>query len=399
MTAMKAMQRFEEILRGYESLKNPKYKEADLDTLKGEYEELLQIRDHVKVDPRYQNLVNGLSQVIRRLELNFHGAPESNWRTVSERGVNKAIVPVVRKRNQDKESPFQWTEDKTGQTCEINKGLWGCRNFMAMDVLGYILLLKEGKDILPKENAPLFENLESISRREKELDAGKVPVPSDPSDSESPDIERIRKERYFIKFTDRDFRKFTSLDLNSNEIMNLLLETSRVEFKIVFPVRLLESKTAKEKSYRMNMFSRPFEFGYLDKEIRSDGVVQCREYYVSFNTLLGEMFAHNLLTKNYDWLDHSFYQLPQSAQLLYRRFLLNNNFPRITLNLQTIADKINLQDKNITNLVRTIEESALRPLVKQGLIDRYEKAEDGLDGIKFILHRTRKVKPVEEINP
>jgi hypothetical protein len=106
--------------------------------------------------------------------------------------------------------------------------------------------------------------------------------------------------------------------------LNLLLETSRVEFKIAFPIRLQEKikNEIKKKWYQMNVFSRPFELGYKDNE-RSDGVVLSRTYFIFFNTILGELFVHNLLTKEYDWVDSNFYNLPSSAQIFYRRFLLH----------------------------------------------------------------------------
>jgi hypothetical protein len=205
------------------------------------------------------------------------------------------------------------------------------------------------------------------------------------------DVGHFTNLKYYIHFTDDNFRKFTSTSMSSNDILNLLLETSRVEFKIVYPVRLETEKTVKEKHYYMNVFSRFFELGYIDKEIRADGIVSSREYYVAFNTLLGEVFAHNLLSKNYDWVEPSFYTLPYSAQILYRRFLLHNDYVRTELNVETIAQKLNLTDKNITNLIATIEESALKPLKDQGLIDSYEK-EEGLSGLKFIIKRSRKAK-------
>jgi len=37
-------------------------------------------------------------------------------------------------------------------------------------------------------------------------------------------------QKYYVKFNDKDFKKFTVLKLNSNNVLNLLLETSRVEF-------------------------------------------------------------------------------------------------------------------------------------------------------------------------
>jgi hypothetical protein len=101
----------------------------------------------------------------------------------------------------------------------------------------------------------------------------------------------------------------------------------------------------------MNMFSRLFEFGYIDKQIRqSDGVVRAREYFVIFNTILGELFVHNLKMGNFDWVRVDLYSLPTSAQIFFRKFILNNDFPTIAINLQRIVQKINLNDKIQANL-------------------------------------------------
>ena len=75
---------------------------------------------------------------------------------------------------------------------------------------------------------------------------------------------------------------------SSNEIFQLLRETSQVEFKLVFPVRLTDKKRGSEEHlYTMNYFSRVFELGYVDKEKRKDEIVNQREYTVVFNTLSG----------------------------------------------------------------------------------------------------------------
>ena len=145
----------------------------------------------------------------------------------------------------------------------------------------------------------------------------------------------------------------------------------------------------------MNLFSRLFEFGYVDKNTRNDGIVQNRHYYISFNTMLGELFAHNLLSKSYDWLDNRFYSLPYNAQVFYRRFLVHNDYKSIPLNLETIIEGLNLQDKNITNLIATIETNILKPLIEHGLIDSCEKTKKGLYGLKYTIKRSKKGNPDE----
>ena len=137
----------------------------------------------------------------------------------------------------------------------------------------------------------------------------------------------------------------------------------------------------------MNMFSRLFEFGYINKQIRqSDGAVRAREYFVIFNTILGELFVHNLKMRNFDWVREDLYSLPPSAQIFFRKFILNNDYPSIPLNLQTIALKLNLNDKIQANLERTIVTNVLEPLKRQSFIETYDE-EPGLHGTKFIIKR------------
>src|SRR5208283_110496 len=61
----------------------------------------------------------------------------------------------------------------------------------------------------------------------------------------------------------------------------------------------------------------------------------------------------------------------------------------------SITSGLNLQDKNITNLIGTIETNILEPLIEQGLIDSYEKTKKGLRGLKYTIKRLKKGKPDE----
>jgi len=390
MTKEETLSTLSRIIDDYNALKDPKYRNADIDILKRDYNLLMEMKEFQKGNTEYAHIVNAISQTINKMT----PKNENGWRSVSERGINKAIPPVVRKKNQVAQTSFEWIDKKSRESCFINNGYWGAKNYMVMDIIGYYLLLKEGKNLLPKEPAPIFNDMNSIAIRESSVSGNNIPL-SNQSTMNDQDIKRIENTRYWILFDDMEFRKSTSLNMSSNEIRDLLLETSRVEFKLVFPVRMWDGKKAKEQTYNMNLFSRLFEFGYVDKDTRSDGVVQNREYRISFNTTLGELFAHNLLSKSYDWLDNRFYSLPYNAQIFYRRFLIHNDYASIPLKIETIAEALSLQDKNITNLVGTIETNILKPLIEYGLIDSYEKNEEGLFGLKFTIKRSEKRKPDE----
>jgi hypothetical protein len=175
--------------------------------------------------------------------------------------------------------------------------------------------------------------------------------------------------------------------MNSTEIKTLLLETSRVEFKLTFPVRL-KSTGSKENTHRMNYYSRFFEFGHEDVTVKSNGVVLARRYTIVFNTLLGELTVNNLLAKFNDRIDIRFYLLPDSAQYFYRRALLHNNFGKIEFNLATIADYAGLNDTNQWNLAATVKTNIFEPLKEYGLIDSYEDIGDDAKSLKYIIRRS-----------
>ena len=257
---------------------------------------------------------------------------------------------MVRKPGKVIEYPFEGRDPVTGNTCSISNGHWEARNYMVMDILAYFYLLKEGGDRVPEQASEIFTDIESIRKRELEHEHDVVTGSS--SGGLKPlgatEIESIMSSKNWVVFNDRDFRKFTGLRLRSNEILALLQETSRVEFKLVYPVRLKDEKGKnREKLYAMNMFSRLFEFGYIDEDVRNaDESVYMRRYYVTFNTILGELFAHNLKAQNYDWVDRELYALPPSAQLFFRRCLVHNDSPVLEFNLETISQRLNLTDKH-----------------------------------------------------
>ena len=282
--------------------------------------------------------------------------------------------------------------DKIPYTCSVN-GYWDARNHMVMDVLGYMFLLREGGDRLPEEKTLIFEDIESVRTREMEFTQQPDDQGSRILSLDEQTLTVLKNQKYWVTFDDQLFRKFTGkMTMHSKEILDLLLETSRVEFKIAFPVRLKENlhNRIEEKWYPMTIFSRPFEIGYKDNE-RKDGVVLSRTYFVLFNTILGELFVHNLLSKGYDWVGVGLYNLSPSAQFFYRHFLAHHNFKRIELNLETIAREMNFTDKNKTQLIAQHRgDTSLEPLKRNGLILSYEKMEGLHQDLKYVIYLPEK---------
>jgi hypothetical protein len=373
------------IIQRYAAVKQPKYRHADLEQLRRDYALLQEMQTCQGNDPRFRNIVNAISQTIKKMT----AATKSGRISVSEKGLNKAIRPLARKRDNVIQYPVEWVDHDSGELCFLNNGLWGAWNYMVMDILGYMLLMKEGGDRFPKESMPVFGDLESINRREEELKGNTRALKHAPALAGSMDTSWIRKHRYWVCFDDAEFNRLTGKSLKSVDILNLLLETARVEFKLVYPVKVKGEEGSSEQPYKMNVFRRLFELVSIDKE-RVDGVVQSREYYVCFNTILGELFVHNLMVKYRDLLDICFYHLPQNAQVFYRRFLIHHNYKRTDINLETIIERLNLSDKNITNLTATIEKNILKPLIDAGFIRSFTKAENGDGELQYRIYPQRK---------
>jgi hypothetical protein len=390
MNTQQATDIFMQIQQEYHRIRNPKYRNIDLDIWLNKYQELLNLKSLLQDNPLFQRLVNGLSQILSKCEkLKRCRTEADNWINTSERGINKALPVLVKKAGTEIEFPYEWIDEKYGHRRSITNGYWGARNYMLMDALGYFYLLKEGGDRLPDGASEIFRDIDSIRKREIEFEKTDQENESNATQSMLTDIdaETIMKSKHWVRFNDKIFRKFTSLQLASNDILKLLMETSRVEFKLAFPVRLkLNEKEIRERVYLMNMFSRLFEFGYIERPRESDGVIRKREYFVTFNTILGELFVHNLKMKNYDWIREDLYSLPSSAQIFFRKFIVNNNLPSIPINLENIVQKLNLVDRNKPNLENTISTNVLEPLKMQGFISSYQKSQ-GLHGTKIIVYR------------
>jgi hypothetical protein len=312
MDNIEAMALLTKINQKYENISVPKYRNIDLDQCEELYRQLLELKSEVSETELYKRLLGALSQILERQKrLTIEKPNDSKWVNASERGINKAIQPLVRKPGKEIEYPFQGQDPVTGNTCSISNGHWEARNYMVMDVLAYFFLLKEGKDRVPDQSSEIFTDIESIRKRELEHEhddvTGSSSVGLEPLGET--EIQSIMNSKNWVTFNDGDFRRFTGLRLRSNDILALLQETSRVEFKLVYPVRLKDEKGKnREKLYAMNMFSRLFEFGYIDEDVRNgQESVYMRRYYVTFNTILGELLAHNLKAQNYDWVGRDLY--------------------------------------------------------------------------------------------
>lgn len=365
MNKQEAEEIFWKIYNNYNEIKSPKYLNANLKELKVWNDTLMSIKEHFKNHFTFEQFTsNSLPRIIAKMNR------KSTWTNISERGVNKSVIPIKKSA----ELPTEWTH-KWGETCSVSRGYWGAKNYILMDVLGSMLLLKEGGGQLPKKSESIFSDLKDVKLREEEFN-------DDP-------VQAIVSRKYYVEFSDVDFREYSGLhDMSSDDIFKLIGDTSGVEFKLSFPCRLGNHK-GRETIYATNWYTRFFEYGEKFKNVKKDGTIHSRRYMVVFNTILGELFINNLKTWNVSKIENSFYQLPNSAQIFYRVFLLHNDYTPYFVNLNTIAKRVGLEDSNITSLKTTIKSNILEPLKQYGLIKSYQKSDmsDKASGVQYTIYR------------
>lgn len=381
MTEQQAREEFVRMYTEYQAIKEPKYRHADISIIKANLENLYRLKEYLKDQKQLYDLINGMSQIISHIERD--NINTTGWRIISERGFNKVMKPIRNKTRSSIQDPYEWF-DKHNKSNMIKNGHWGAQNFTVLDVISYYFVLQYNGGSFPKDAIQIFRSIGELEFAENDFEK-RTHIPKNVSNQEG-----NFKSNYNVRFTDHFFRKITSLDLSSNEILELIRNTSKLELKLNYPFRIRDGESFKEVPYQMKYFSRLFEFCHEDIKTRKDGKVQQRRYYISLDTFLGKLFQSNLLMKNYDWIDSAFYKLPSNAQNFYRKSIIHHNLMKNQIYFQLLKYNLDLHDKNTTNQIRTIENSILIPLIKHGYIDSYELDKDALRGLKFIIMRPKK---------
>ena len=264
---------------------------------------------------------------------------------ITERGLNKSVNPVRKMKGKEIQFPFTWTVENDGKQFECSiSDYWGTSNFMTMDLL---------------TNCYKSLNNNKIEKREPVFTKFNPPEYVDPKP---------------IQFTTEDFRRLTGQKhLYRKEITKLLLKTANVKFKLLYPVLYLENISAgrNKGKQKVKQGVQPFTNNHTIFKVKIDD----ERYVVTFDTMFGKLFCHNIQMKGFNQLPDNFYDLPKPAQLVYRRFLshIYKAHP-IKLHIGTIASFLNLQTKDEGMLKYSIVKNILEPLKKNDppLISSYE---------------------------
>jgi len=348
----KALTALTRIRERYNTIPAPKYAHVDFASLQDDFNQLKNMKELLRDNIDYQKLIISMGKVLSRMQ-----PTDSEWKNIAERSAGKAIRPTSR-HNRNKDGFTAWENKYGHQQANIPQQNWSARHFMVLDIVGYEYMLQLGENRLPKNDQPLFQNEHDIA---------------------------LKNEIFTITVSDKQFRQYSSLTIKSKNICHLLQQVASSTFKLNYPVRLPFHKNGKkgEYIYSMNDFSSFFTIGSISGHNN-------KTYKIRFDTLLAQLFLHNLRVKNYDFIPAITYHLPQPAQILYRRFILNNNYPQVSMNLSKIIQALGYTYTNNTALISMIKTNAIEPLIDSKILASYTFT-DGRNEKKFVLKKRQKV--------
>jgi len=295
---------------------------------------------------------------------------------ISERAFNYLLKPVqVRKCNY----PYSYNVENLGQKVTIMvDGPWTFANHMILDFIGHEQFERSYRKILSKRNswkndlsmfllhsidklkeqryadlspelepqADWFSNYYCARKKEQELkDRGdwgaeynKVTNAISQMQSEIDHNLLAKFEKIYKLLTNG--RNWFSIEINLRNfyerykiffsrrrieyVAELIKRTAGVKFSLDYPIQhpVIETYRYKGES-RTKITGRYLETVKVENSRLFNFKIENGILKVIFNTFLGKLYTHNLMTLNTDWFDEDYLKLNGYASAIYRRFFSN----------------------------------------------------------------------------
>ena len=254
-----------------------------------------------------------------------------------EKTTNYILRPVLKTRPK-KTFPYSLDAvdpNKDGKL-QLNN-YWTCRHHMMLDVivnelLGWFeqrdnegnIFTSHFEDAVKKAAKDItVDDLNYFSRKANfESDRGEF---LDRLNRITPEIMSLHEGGLIRKY---DFlRKMTS-----TEICNLLKDIATTRFSFDVRVKVLTDSQDNFTHYTYHMWLAQTLFGLkdfaLEQTHHNPPRVKLRKYMISFEGILGRLFAHNVKALNVIRVPLEIYGLSQDAQFIYRRFVSTMVIPK-----------------------------------------------------------------------
>jgi hypothetical protein len=152
-------------------------------------------------------------------------------------------------------------------------------------------------------------------------------------------------------------------------LKELIKRTASVKFTLDYPLQhpVIETYRYNEET-KSKVTGRYLETVKVENSRLFNYNIENGILQVKFNTFLGKLYIHNLLTLNTDWFDEDYLKLSGYASAIYRRFFSNKR-KVAEINLRDIVEHFEFS-KN--SRYPKIIEQAFVEMKNEGLIEDYE---------------------------
>ena len=159
-------------------------------------------------------------------------------------------------------------------------------------------------------------------------------------------------------------------DYSSAQIYQLLKKIEDFKLHMNYSIHYWDGKNYQNLPF--STYKYPYSFFHLtdvkNVRIASNGNILERAYFICFDTILGHYFVQNCISCYVDLLPEKFYEMTDTAQLLYRMLILPYfGGKKIPLHLNEIRKRLILKTPD-TYMVRKLIRRAFDELASYGFI-------------------------------
>ena len=327
----------------------------------------------------------------------------------SDKSFNRSVCPVMNIKGKTVTYPFQVKYNNFH--LQSGGGILGPKQMMIMDIIGTKLIhdqygnqdfsgrIPANNEKQVKEKSGLYMSSKLLKHVMKNLSKGGImPEAWYSEDGKLSDIDKANmriKKPFITVLNDGKLRRELPFlkKYSSKQIRDMIIQTYECKLWMNYPVCFYTGKQYMLFPFgNFGFSSRLFTLGGINNKVSKNGNVLEREYQIIFDTILGYMFAQNMVSCYRDLLPGKFYEMSDYAQLYYRLFILSyfpnrrtKKTPKNPIFIDEIRQRLVLKTKD-TCTVRKVIRRILEELVSNRFIKSF--SEDKLDR-KYVYRYTR----------
>jgi len=177
------------------------------------------------------------------------------------------------------------------------------------------------------------------------------------------------------KITDR-YKEFFGNNRKREYLPELIKRTSEVKFSFEYPLQHPVVKTYQHQGEsKTKIIATRLETVKIENSNIFDYELENNSLLVLFNSFLGKIYYHNLLTLNTDWFEESFLKLNGLASAIYRRFFVTKSKNSIEFELP-IKDMFEYFEWSKNSQYPKLVEKAFEDIKSAGLIADFSLIEN-----------------------